>query len=248
MGHMDNLFRRILFSCLMVFGFLFVGKTGSHFSANTEIVPLSPEELAELFNDETFLYGNAKDEPEEAAFSSEVEEESSEDLLDQREPAARRGDAFSYRISSRRGWRRHPVTGRRRFHAGTDYAAPCRTPINSRQTGQIVGAGWMGGYGKTVLVNYGRCTALYGHMSAIYVGGGTVQAGTRLGLVGRTGLVTGCHLHYEDCSATRRGPIGGRRGYPVTEPQYYQRQRARGYPPQEHPSFMDWFFNRGVDQ
>jgi len=41
-------------------------------------------------------------------------------------------------VTSRPGWRRHPVTGQRSYHAGTDLAVPERTPIFLRYPGEVV--------------------------------------------------------------------------------------------------------------
>lgn len=102
-------------------------------------------------------------------------------------------------ITSLFGWRVHPITGNRRFHAGTDLGAPAGTPILAAAKGQVTTAGWQGGYGLTVILNHSSAQqTLYGHMSEIFVQPGqVVEQGMVIGRVGSTGNSTGPHLHYE---------------------------------------------------
>lgn len=102
-------------------------------------------------------------------------------------------------LTSGFGYRMHPVLGYRRFHAGLDFGASYGTPIVAATDGQVVHAGWGGGYGKVVQIRHGGGLATrYGHMSRIAVSAGqTVRQGQVIGYVGSTGLSTGPHLHYE---------------------------------------------------
>lgn len=102
-------------------------------------------------------------------------------------------------ISSGFGWRRHPIAGGFKFHAGIDLAAPTGTPIVATAAGVVASADWYGGYGLCVTVDHQNgYVTLYGHMSQINVGvGQRVQPGQPLGRVGSTGSSTGPHLHYE---------------------------------------------------
>lgn len=102
-------------------------------------------------------------------------------------------------ISSGFGWRRHPISGGFKFHAGIDLAAPTGTPIVATAAGVVSSADWYGGYGLCVTVDHQNgYVTLYGHMSQIAVSAGqSVQAGQPLGRVGSTGSSTGPHLHYE---------------------------------------------------
>ena len=102
------------------------------------------------------------------------------------------------RFSSYYGTRKHPIFQVNSFHNGVDIAAPSGTPVGSAAEGIVLDAGWMGGYGKAVIVmhNDGFRT-LYGHLSSIAVRPGSrVKAGTFIGRVGSTGLSTGPHLHF----------------------------------------------------
>lgn len=97
--------------------------------------------------------------------------------------------------------RRHPVLKTVRPHRGTDYAAPSGTPIKAAGDGKVIFRGTKSGYGNAVILQHGgNITTLYAHMSkfASKVRNGTrVRQGQTIGYVGKTGLVTGVHLHYE---------------------------------------------------
>ncbi|MFM7363212.1 MAG: M23 family metallopeptidase [Cuspidothrix sp.] len=110
-------------------------------------------------------------------------------------------------ITSLFGWRIHPITGDRRFHAGTDIGAPTGTPILAAARGQVETASWIGGYGLAVIINHSSAQqTLYGHMSEILVQPGqVVEAGTVIGRVGSTGNSTGSHLHFEIRHLTPNG-------------------------------------------
>ncbi|GBE94432.1 peptidase M23 [Nostoc cycadae WK-1] len=110
-------------------------------------------------------------------------------------------------ITSLFGWRVHPITGDRRFHAGTDLGAPMGTPILAAAKGQVDTAGWVGGYGLTVILTHSSAQqTLYGHMSEIFVQPGqVVEPGMVIGRVGSTGNSTGPHLHFEVRHLTQDG-------------------------------------------
>ncbi len=106
------------------------------------------------------------------------------------------------RISSRfsRG-RYHPVLNRIRAHKGVDYAAPIGTPVKATGDGTVSYKKWKGGYGRTVIIQHGgKYTTLYAHLSRYARGlraGKRVRQGQVIGYVGKSGLATGPHLHYE---------------------------------------------------
>jgi murein DD-endopeptidase MepM/ murein hydrolase activator NlpD len=105
------------------------------------------------------------------------------------------------RISSRFNPRRkHPVLGTVRAHKGVDYAAGTGTPIMAAGEARVSFVGWQNGYGRTVVLDHGRgYTTLYAHMSRFgkYKVGQRVPQGSVIGYVGKTGLASGPHLHYE---------------------------------------------------
>jgi murein DD-endopeptidase MepM/ murein hydrolase activator NlpD len=102
-------------------------------------------------------------------------------------------------ITSRFGWRTHPLTGSRRFHSGLDIGAPSGSPVVATGAGTVISAGWNGGYGKAIIIQHSDTQqTLYGHLSEISVQAGqTIAQGTVIGLVGSTGNSTGPHLHFE---------------------------------------------------
>ena len=117
------------------------------------------------------------------------------------------------RISSGFSLRRwHPKLHTFRAHRGVDYAAPTGTAIRAAGDGKIIFAGRKGGYGRTVIIQHGeRYSTLYAHLHRIKRGmkpGKRVQQGNIIGTVGRSGLATGPHLHYEfRVDGTHRNPL-----------------------------------------
>lgn len=107
------------------------------------------------------------------------------------------------RLSSRYGMRKHPISGKRRFHAGIDIAAPKNTPVSASKAGRVVEAksGWNGGYGNYILIDHGDGTKTrYAHLSdscPLPRRGASVSQLQKIGCVGRTGRTTGNHLHFE---------------------------------------------------
>jgi len=104
-------------------------------------------------------------------------------------------------ISSGFGYRTHPIYNVVRLHAGTDLAAGCGVPIYAARGGQVVYAGWNGGYGNFILINHGDGISTgYAHIATgkTFVRyGEQVSTGTHIANVGSTGGSTGCHLHFE---------------------------------------------------
>lgn len=103
-------------------------------------------------------------------------------------------------VTSGVGWRTHPISGDRRFHAGIDLGAPSGTPVLAASSGVVTASKRMGGYGLAVTIEHqnGRYETLYGHLSELLVSmGETVRSGQVIGRVGSTGASTGPHLHFE---------------------------------------------------
>mgnify|MGYP006382990963 CR=1 len=97
--------------------------------------------------------------------------------------------------------RRHPILHKIRSHKGVDYAAPTGTPVKSAADGRISFIGNKGGYGKSIEITHGeKYSTFYAHLSRFgkkLKHGSTVKQGEIIGYVGKTGLATGAHLHYE---------------------------------------------------
>ncbi len=117
------------------------------------------------------------------------------------------------RVSSRftnKRW--HPVLKKWRSHKGVDYAAPTGTPIKATGAGKVIFRGWKGGYGRVVIVQHGsKYRTLYAHMSKFSSkakAGKKVKQGQIIGYVGKSGLATGPHLHYEfRVNGVHRNPL-----------------------------------------
>jgi murein DD-endopeptidase MepM/ murein hydrolase activator NlpD len=96
--------------------------------------------------------------------------------------------------------RPHPILGGVRPHLAIDYAAPVGTPVRAVADAVVVGAGWEGGNGLSVLLHHrSGYQTMYNHLSRL---AGGVRPGARvaqrqvIGYVGMTGLATGPHLDY----------------------------------------------------
>src|SRR5262245_52809618 len=50
------------------------------------------------------------------------------------------------------GWRRDPISGAMKFHKGIDLAMPVGDDVPAARAGEVISAGDMAGYGKTVVV------------------------------------------------------------------------------------------------
>jgi murein DD-endopeptidase MepM/ murein hydrolase activator NlpD len=105
------------------------------------------------------------------------------------------------RLTSKFGWREHPIFKTRKFHYGLDLAAPAGTPVRAAADGFVVMAGVNGNYGNYVRIDHGSHLATgYAHLSSIV---STLRPGTRvaqgeiIGFVGMSGLATGPHLCFQ---------------------------------------------------
>ena len=103
------------------------------------------------------------------------------------------------RITSRFGYRMHPILGFGRFHDGLDIGATWGSPVLAAADGVVTRAGWSGGYGRQVrLAHPDGVMTTYAHLSRILaVPGSRVRRGQLIGLVGSSGFSTGAHLHFE---------------------------------------------------
>lgn len=106
-----------------------------------------------------------------------------------------------YGISSYFGNRLHPVLKVYKMHTGVDIAgAGCNGKnVVAAANGKVITAGWISGYGYTVMIDHGGgIVTLYAHSQKLLVKkGDTVKAGDVIMLVGSTGYATGPHVHFE---------------------------------------------------
>lgn len=102
-------------------------------------------------------------------------------------------------ITSRFGIRESPEGIGSTDHKGLDVGYPIGTKIRACESGKVITAGWIGGYGKCVIVDHGNgMVTLYAHMSKTHcMKGQKVLRGQVIGEVGNTGNSTGPHLHLE---------------------------------------------------
>jgi murein DD-endopeptidase MepM/ murein hydrolase activator NlpD len=108
--------------------------------------------------------------------------------------------------------RRHPALNSIRAHRGVDYAAPTGTPVKAAGNGTIISIGSNGGYGRSIVIKHGEAySTLYAHLSKYAKGmkkGTRLKQGQIIGYVGRSGLATGPHLHYEfRVNGVHRNPL-----------------------------------------
>jgi murein DD-endopeptidase MepM/ murein hydrolase activator NlpD len=98
------------------------------------------------------------------------------------------------------GMRMHPVLGIFKTHEGLDIVNDAGTPVYAAGDGVVEMSGHSGGgYGIVVVVKHGfGFQTLYAHLSKTLVREGQrVKRGDLIAKSGRTGLVSGPHLHYE---------------------------------------------------
>ena len=103
------------------------------------------------------------------------------------------------RLTSRFGTRKDPLTGRMSFHTGVDLDGEVGTPVHAAGAGKVTFSGKRSGYGVLLTIDHGRgLTTYYAHCSHLLAPTGErVKRGQVVALMGRTGRVTGSHLHFE---------------------------------------------------
>jgi len=104
-------------------------------------------------------------------------------------------------ITSKFGYRIHPILHRREFHRGLDMKAKMGTPVYAPADGMTEWAGFhkSSGYGNLIILqhNYGFKT-YYGHLKKVMIKSGRfVKKGDLIGYTGNSGMSNGPHLHYE---------------------------------------------------
>lgn len=102
-------------------------------------------------------------------------------------------------ISSGYGYRNRPIGSGREFHTGYDIPAPTGSNIVAAADGTVITAGYVNGFGYTVMINHGGgLVTLYGHNSKLNVSvGQQVTKGQVVAKCGSTGNSTGPHCHFE---------------------------------------------------
>jgi len=98
------------------------------------------------------------------------------------------------------GMRIHPVLHVYKMHEGIDIVSDVGTNVYATGDGVVHFAGrTAGGYGVVIEISHGYgYTSLYAHLSRVLVRAGqTVKRGELIAKSGRSGLVSGPHLHFE---------------------------------------------------
>jgi murein DD-endopeptidase MepM/ murein hydrolase activator NlpD len=102
-------------------------------------------------------------------------------------------------VTSRFGWRVHPIFGGREFHTGMDIATRYGSPVVAARAGVVRFVGWKSGYGRIIVIAHdGGIETAYSHLSAALVDPGQrVTQGQVIGRIGSSGWSTGPHLFFE---------------------------------------------------
>jgi murein DD-endopeptidase MepM/ murein hydrolase activator NlpD len=118
-------------------------------------------------------------------------------LQDQTIPAGR--PITSGWVSSLFGTRADPMTGKREFHEGMDFAGKAGLPVVSVASGIVTWSGKRYGYGDLVEINHGNgYQTRYAHNKKnLVVVGQKVEKGQMIAVMGSSGRSTGTHLHFE---------------------------------------------------
>ena len=102
-------------------------------------------------------------------------------------------------VTSRFGYRDHPIMDDSNFHTGIDIAAKSGSPITAFADGTVIDSGKNDTYGNYILIEHSDgIRSFYGHNSKLVVKKGEkVKLGQKIAEVGSTGMSTGPHLHFE---------------------------------------------------
>lgn len=103
------------------------------------------------------------------------------------------------KLTSGYGYRRSPISRKRKIHRGIDVAAARGTPVYAVAPGKVETARYSSGYGRILVLDHGYgVKTRYAHNSSLLVRQGErVEAGMLIATVGSTGQSTGPHLHFE---------------------------------------------------
>ena len=102
-------------------------------------------------------------------------------------------------ITSERGMRLRPTSGKYRMHHGIDIAPAGRGYfVALKLSGKVnLVAFDSGGYGNYVDIKSGNTIYRFAHLAKVYVKQGQTYNGATIGEIGSTGGSTGIHLHFE---------------------------------------------------
>lgn len=102
-------------------------------------------------------------------------------------------------ISSLFGWRTDPITGKREFHEGIDFASRPKSLIKAVAAGIVTWSDKFNGYGNLIEINHGNgYLTRYAHNKRnLVVVGDKVEKGQPIAEIGSSGRSTGTHVHFE---------------------------------------------------
>ena len=102
-------------------------------------------------------------------------------------------------ISSLFGWRADPITGRKEFHEGIDFAGKSGSLVSAVAAGIVTWAGKRNGYGHMIEIDHGNgYVTRYAHNRQNLVNiGDKVDKGQVIAIIGSSGRSTGTHIHFE---------------------------------------------------
>ena len=102
-------------------------------------------------------------------------------------------------MSSPFGERVDPISGKKAWHEGMDFAGAKGSEVIAVANGVVVFAGYRDGYGQMVEISHGKdMRTRYGHHEEVLVHAGqSVKRGDVIALMGNSGRSTGPHVHFE---------------------------------------------------
>ena len=114
-------------------------------------------------------------------------------------PAIYPVDLNQAKLTSRFGYRRHPISKKYKMHEGDDFSAKRGTPVVATADGVVSSVKTDRSFGKYIEISHGNgYKTLYAHLNKFNVKKGAyVVRGQKIGEVGNTGNSTAPHLHYE---------------------------------------------------
>ena len=134
-------------------------------------------------------------------------------------------NGFNINARSPFGWRRHPISGKKKFHHGVDVALPNGTALTAPADGIVVHKGNGPSGGITLILKHAdNLFTVYYHLSkpSHLMVGSRFELGEVIAHSGNTGASTGPHLHWEVRRSRRFGdtvdPVPYLQGSPSVSP------------------------------
>ncbi len=102
-------------------------------------------------------------------------------------------------VSSAFGWRTDPITGKKEFHEGLDFAGKSGLLVSAAGAGIVTWSDKRYGYGEMIEIDHGNgYVTRYAHNKENLVNvGARIEKGQAIAVLGSTGRSTGLHVHFE---------------------------------------------------